>query len=151
MKWYYWLLIAIAGLALYTYGVQGVTSRLKDKAYDARQAAGAEERKREDEKHAADIARADAAEQKVAVLQGQLQDVQKREAEQKLVIAIAGENAEQALQRIKTEEERYAAEKARIGIDVPAIERCNNICATLQRLKLITAAEAAECRADCQR
>lgn len=151
MKRYWWVAIAIIGLALYTYCVQGITSKLRDRAYDARQAAGKLERRVEDQKHADDIARAEAAEQKVVVLEGQLQEVKKRESEQKLVIAIAGENAEQALKRIKTEDERYAAEQARIGVDVPAIDRCNNICATLQRLKLITAAETAECRADCQR
>lgn len=142
-KWYYWLLIAIVGLALYTYGVQRITSKLNDKAFDARQAAGVLERQQEDQKHAEAITRAEAAEQRASDLQSKIE-------EQKLVIAIAGDNAEKALQRIKDEDQKFTEEAAKVGRDVPAAERCRNICERLQRLRLITAAEAADCRADCQ-
>lgn len=144
MKWYYWLLIILVGLAIYTFGIQALTSAVKDRAYGARQAVQQVEIEVSEK-------RVEESEQRVAALQAKLGSLQAQIHRQELTIAVAGQNAEKVLERLKDEDERFAKDAAEAGRAITGLERCANLCARLQRLRLITAAEAADCRGDCER
>lgn len=135
MRWYYWLIIGIVLLGVWTYGVQGITSHLKDKAFDAREATRQAEIKQQQEEF-----------DKAQVRIGELQT---RIGEQEIVITVAGQNAARVLERVKDENARFEKESEQIGVDIPDADRCVNICTRLERLRLITAAKAQDCRANC--
>lgn len=135
MKWYYWLLIGIVMLAVWTYGVQGITSHLKDKAFDAREA----------------VRQTKIADQETVINDAakKIGELQTKISEQEIVITVAGQNAAKVLERVKDENARFEKESEQIGVDIPDTQRCANICTRLERLKLITATKAKECRASC--